>query len=518
MKQYVAVLALAWAACGCAEIKLARSRPDLDRALRAGQIEEAARAEARTLALIDEAHGPDSVDAARARKSVALRYAEWKRMDKALALAEETVERLDPAAPNQAIVPALLGLALVQLLAKQWSEVEATTDRVVRICNAAPPHVATAADPYDECHFARYDIDDYFLESGAYEKFARAYVSSDEANGDPADRRGGISKLTVLGRGYARFGAYPEAVWYLQRCVDESRPRYDAGEHPPPIRKVAATASGDVEVLTLDSAHSFQSQSPRCLEDLIRLRRIAGDEKEAAALEAWQHELWRRGPDLERGLVDRMRKSDEIWHDGFNTSADANNLAFYYAGKGRIQDAIRLYREALRLIDDQLTKDGPFDRVYPVGLLMDELHGLASACESVNMASDAVAAYARATAVVIRELHPRDERQLTSRAGLARSLAAAGRRDEAETAWREYLETARAIRGEDHLDFATGLEGLASTLSGGTGSRNLRARAATIRTRARGRIDAALNLPLPVALRSPALTGALGSGHNGRQP
>jgi len=485
---------------GCiAEIQLARIKPAIENAIRVGRSEEAALAEARMLELADKAHGAQSVDAVRTRVSLAKSYAKWKLLDRALSLARETVDRLDPAAANQAIVPALLGLADIELYAHRWEAAEQTTDRVVQICKTAPAHVPTADDPYDECHFARFEIDDHYLNAGNYEKFADGYLA-----GDSNDRDLALSKLTVLGRGYARYGAYPEATWYFQRCVDENRPRYERRDAPSPARKVAATASGDVEVYTLDSAHSFHSQSPRCLEDLIRQRLVVGDDDEAAELERWQRQLWSEGPDLEAQLIESMRKSDRTWRDGYNTSRDANNLAFYYAGKRRTRDAIRHYKEAIALVDDHFAKVGVFGDTYPTGLLLDELLGLGAACEEAGLASDALAAYSRALELADRELHPRHWWRLESRAGLARSLVRAGRRDEAESAWREYLETAQPMRGSGHPDFATGLDGLAAAVENDDRreARALRARAERIRADARRQVAAVRDLPLPVALRS----------------
>jgi tetratricopeptide (TPR) repeat protein len=488
----------------CAEIRLARLKPALEADVRAGRMEKAAATETEMLAAADRGFGAQSVDATRTRITVAKSYAQWGLTDRALALARQTVDRLDPAAADQAIVVALLGLADIQLYAHRWEDGERTTDRLVEICNAAPPHVATADNPYDECHFARYQVERYYLDAGNYRRFAHEYLSWDESSGDASDRDGALSKLTVLGRGFARYGAYSEAIWYLQRCVDENRTRYEGRDAPPPARKVADT--GDVEVYTLDWAHSFHSQSPRCLEDLIELRRLVGDYEEAAELERWQEHLWLQGPDLEAQLVESMRKSDRIWHDGYNTSHDANNLAFYYAGKGRTHDAIRLYKEAIALIDAQREKDGVFGSVHPTGMLLDELTSLGAECEKAGLMDEAVPAWSRAMGIADRELHPRHKWRLESRAGHARSLAKSGRRKEAESAWREYLVTAQSMRGADHPDYATGLDGLARELEkrDPREAHRLRRNAESIRAAARARVAATRDLPLPVALRSAA--------------
>jgi tetratricopeptide (TPR) repeat protein len=504
IRRLLPVLLGATVLSSCAELQLARLKPALEDDVRAGRMEKAAATAAEMLEVADRGFGPQSVDATRTRVALARSYAQWKLTDRALALAQQTVERLDPAAADQAIVIALLNLADIQLYSRQWEDGERTTDRLVEICNTAPPHVATADYPYDECHFAHYQIDDHYLSSGAYRKFAREYLSWDEANADASDRDRSLSMLTVLGRGYARYGAYPEAIWYLQRCVDENRPRYEGRDAPPAARKVAD--AGDVEVYTLDWAHSFHSQSPRCLEDLIELRRLLGDDSEAARLERWQENLWLQGPDLEAQLVESMRKSDRTWHDGYNTSHDANNLAFYYAGKGRTHDAIRLYKEAIALIDAQREKNGVFGGVHPTGMLLDELTSLGAECEKAGRMDEAVAAWSRAMGIADRELHPRHTWRLESRAGQARSLSKSGRRKEAEAAWREYLVTAESMRGLDHPDYATGLDGLALELASAhpREAQRLRRNAESIRAAARARVAATRDLPLPVALRSAA--------------
>lgn len=490
------------AASGCSGLRSTQAYPELEESVRAGESVETAKEEQKLLAWAD-GYGTQSVEAAKIRLSIARHYAQWGLTDRALSIAQETIDRLDPAATNQAIVPALMGLADIQLYTKRWDEAARTTDRVVEICERAPLHVATSEDPYDECHFAGFRIDDHYLDSGDYVKFAKHNLLP-ERESEAGDRQAGTSMLSVLGRGYARYGAYREATWYFRRCVDENRSLYMGFDAPPAARRVAGTASGDVEVLTLDGAHSFHSQSPRCLEDLIEMRMLVGDEAETAELRRWQRQLWARGPDLEPTLIESMRKADRQWHDGYNTSHDANNLAFYYAGKGRTQDAIRLYRKAIALVDDQRAKEGVFGGIYPTGLVLDELLGLGAACEESGLGAEALAAYSRARELADRELHPLDRCRLDSRAGRARSLASSGRLEDAEAAWREYLATAEQIRATDHPDFAIGLDGLASVAEkrDRREAESLRRRAAEIRKEARRRVDAVRDLPLPFPLRS----------------
>jgi tetratricopeptide (TPR) repeat protein len=504
VKRALCFVLAGFVAAGCAEIRLSRLRPALEAEVRAGRMSAALATEEQILRTADEGFGPTSVDTTRTRIALAKHYAQWGLLDRAIAVATETIERLDPRASDQAIVPALLGLADIQLFARRWSEAEQTTDRIVALCASAPPHVATDDDPYSECHFALFETSNQFLAAGATDKFAREYLAMDARRASSASRDGALSKLTVLGRGYAQYGEYPEATWYIQRCVDENRPRYESRRAPPAERKVASTASGDVQVFAQDWAHSFHSQSPRCLEDLIRLRRLVGDETAANELERWQHELWSVGPDLEAALVESMRKSDRIWRDGYNTSHDASNLAFYYAGKGRTLDSIRVYREAIALIDAHRAKHGVFGGVVPTGMLLDELISLGAQCEKAGLAGDAVAAYSRAISIADEALHPRHTYRVESRAGHARALGLAGRRADSETAWREYLGAVESIRGSDHPEYAVGLDGLAAAVEhrDAREARRLRDRAHGIRAEARRRVAAVADLPLPVALRS----------------
>jgi tetratricopeptide (TPR) repeat protein len=497
------LLLAGFVATGCAEIRLSRLKPALEADVRSGRLTEATRTELEILRTADEGFGPESIDTTRTRVTLAKSYAQWGLSDRALALAQETVDQLDPQAANQAIVPALIGLADVQLYTRQYDSAERTTDRLVSLCDSLPPHVPTIDDPYDECHFARYSIPDLFRGAGAFEKFAREYLAMD-GRSDPHNRESGLSKLTVLGRGYSQYGAYAEATWYFQRCVDENRPRYESRDAPSAERKIGATSSGDVQVFALDWAHSFHSQSPRCLEDLIRMRRLVGDDAAADDLERWQRDLWAHGPDLEAALVESMRKSDRIWHDGYNTSHDASNLAFYYANKGRTHEAIRVYEEGIALIDEHRAREGVFGGVLPIGMMLDEMLSLGALYEKAGRAGDAVAVYARAVSLADELLPPRHTYRVDSRAGLARAMQGAGRQADSESAWREYLRTLEAIRGSDHPEYAIGLDGLAATREDRDRreSHRLRDRAAQIRTDARRRVSATRHLPLPVALRS----------------
>ena len=82
----------------CAEIQLSRMKPELEKDIRAGRMEKAAATETEMLEVADRGFGPQSVDATRTRVALAKSYAQWKLTDRALALAQQTVDRLDPTA------------------------------------------------------------------------------------------------------------------------------------------------------------------------------------------------------------------------------------------------------------------------------------------------------------------------------------------------------------------------------------------------------------------------------------
>ena len=506
-RRALAVLLLALGAGGCfAEPRIARLRVELAEDVRHGREAKASVVEKRITTLAADAFGMAAPETIRVRTDLAESWAQWKYPDRALALASATLAEVEQRhGPNdEKITPALLSLARIHFLAHHWNETERTLDRISRICRATYARTDPPADPFGECRGgARNEIHRYYLGIGAYGKWSDEYLLFDALGIQEDDRSGGISMLTVLGRGYAENGAYPEARWYLQRCVDELGPRYDRPVAP--RRKVWSTPSGDAEVVLLDAAHSFHSQSPRCLEDLVDLHRRIGNEQIADDLGVWQRELWSRGPDLEKVLADKVRFADYAWHADFLTSSYANDLAFYYAGKGRNADALRAYEEAVGLIDRAIAKDGVFAGVYPARLHIDELLGLGEACEQAGRFADAEVAYRRAAEIAARELHPRHAWRLEGVARLARVLTKAGSNSEAEAAWRRYLSIVEEIRGRDHADYAFGLSGLARTLAASgrhAEAAAARARAASITTAYALRVDSVGELPLPASLRS----------------
>jgi tetratricopeptide (TPR) repeat protein len=489
---------------GCfGHARLVRMTSEMESDLRRHDSEQIAEMEDRYLRTASEIYEEGTVEWVNARSELVGKYVQWGLMDRATAIAAQSVAIAKAQPPEgQSLARALIDLGIVQTHARRWEDAERTIDQVVEFCRTAPVHVPTDLDPYDECFFVQYDIPGAYLEAGNYRKFAHEYLRSRQRNGR-SDRATAILEMSVLGRGYARYGAYPEAIWYFQGCVDEAAPR--SASSTSDERLEWASPSGDVEVVTMDSAHSFESQAPRCFEDLIEMRRMVGEAAEADRLSERQTAMWSKGPDLEQSLRERVRKTHSIWHDGYLTSHYANGLAFYLAGKGRHEDAINAYRQAIAYIDEGFAKDGVFHGAFPAGLLVDELLGLGESCEATGRFDEAAKAYDRAVTISDQKLHPSVRYRLDSRAGLARSLEKARRSAESEAAWRSYLRNAETIRGRDHADYAFGLTGLASALEAngrGTQARQLSREAEAIRAVYARKIASVRELPLPVALRS----------------
>lgn len=508
MKTTLVALAALLLLSGCSAYeRINRLELELRDDVRHGRMEEAANVERRMLEISRDAYGPGSFDDIRTRSFLAEDWAIWRYPGKAVPMAEDTLAELEQlfGPDDEQVAWGWLSLAKVHYVLRNWDDSETALDRLSALCR--PIYDVTPGDSvsYTGCiGGARYDTAPYYLSVGAYEKWADAYIRMDEWRWTLQDRDGGLSMLTVLGRGYADNGAWPEAIWYLQRCVDELRPRYE--RHVPPGGTVWTSPERDVEVAVVDGAHSFHSQSPRCLEDLIDARRKVGDEDVADELECWQRELWASGPELEEPLRRRVKFADDARsYDDFTTSAFANALAFYLANKGRTDDAIRAYGEAIGYIDRSLERDGVFAGHYPAWLHVDELLGLAALLEQTGRYEDAELTYVRAAAIAAAEIQPRHAWHLDALAGLARSRADLGRLDEAEATWRRYLEVAARIRGADHADYAFGLAGLADVQEA-SGRRSDAARsrreAATIRAAYSRRIQSVRDLPLPVSLRS----------------
>lgn len=509
MSRRLVLLATVVLLSGCSAYdRINRLQVELKDSVRHGRMDKAAEIERRMLEISREGYGPGTIEDIQTRTDLAETWASWRYPDKAVAMADETIAELEQmyGPDDEQVAWAWLSLAKVHYILRHWYATEAALDRLSALCH--PIFDATPGDTvrYSGCiGKARHEIPPYYLSIGAYEKWADAYIRLDEWRWLYQDRDGGISRLTVLGRGHADNGAWPEAIWYLQRCVDELRPRYE--RYAPPGGTVWTSPEGDVEVVVVDAAHSFHSQSPRCLEDLIEARRKIGEDDVAADLERWQRDLWANGPELEEPLRRRVKFADDARsYDDFTTSAFAHALAFYLANKGRTEEAIRAYGEAIGFIDRALERDGVFAGHYPAWLHVDQLLDLGPLLEQTGRFDDAEQTYLRAAAISAAEIQPNHAWHLDSLAGLARARVGRGRLDEADATWRRYLEVAERIRGTDHADYAFGLAGLADvreTAGRVDDAARSRRRAAAIRAAYTRRIESVRDLPLPVSLRSP---------------
>ncbi len=497
------VCALALGGCS-AETRIERMQLELANDLAAGRNSEAALLEGRIGSLAGERFGESAPDTFMARAEIAKTYGCWLHTAHAVELATATLRDMEAryGSTDEHLTIALAALVRAYACARQWHDAQRAADRIVQICRNKP----SRTDMMGPCRRSTgFDINILLAELGDYRESVNEFFILNASHNDPGDRRGGISMLSVIGHRYAEAGEYPEALWYLQRCVDESRARYERTVAP--HERLWTDAEGDVEIVSVDRAHSFQSQSPRCLEDLIALRRNTGDHAEADRLAAWQRDLWARGPDLEAELTKQVRFADAAWHDDRFTSGYANDLAFYYTGKGRTSDAIRAYQDAIRWMDRGAGPDQRRGRCDDAWLLIDELLGLGAACEAADRAADAEAAYRRAARIAATELNPHHSWRLEPVARLARVLSSEGRSGEAEATWRHYLALTEQQRGPDHADYAIGLAGLADTLATSgrsTDAKAARARADGIWTAYARRIISAADLPLPTSLLSPS--------------
>lgn len=515
----IATVALGFVLAGCgAEVRIARLHDELEEAARAQQVERYAAIQARLTEEAASSFADNPVRALRVRTDVAESFAQWGDLPYALDLARRTVSQIevDHDGNPDLLVPALLSLARIERTAARWSQLRETLDRITNICsNLRKESPQVVGVDFGTCsRDTYYRLDTLYRATGDEERWARAYLFSDSLAGTRRDRRGGISMLTVLGRGYAEFGAYPEALWYLNRCLDELAPLYGRGASPSPA---VQTPTPGVELVVTDGAHSFNSVAPRCLDNVIEIYRRTGDERRAEDLARWHRTLWARAPDAEPELRKKVSFADHAWHSDFLTSSYANDLAFYLASKGRVEDSIRAYREAIAWIDGAVERDGGFAGEYPSGLHVDELLGLARACEKAGRWTEAEAAYERAGEIVDARFPPRSRSRLDSLAGRARCARARtmekttdtnrpSNLNRSRTLWECYLEVAEEIRGRDHADYALGLAGLADTLDklGSTKQAAMaRQQAATIRAAYNRRIDEVTDLPLPMSLRSP---------------
>jgi tetratricopeptide (TPR) repeat protein len=497
----VGVLAMACLFAGCSnQLRILSMQDELFDQVGRRRIDDANRLEKQLLEMTDEEYGSSSPEALRVRGNIAETWGYWRDTDRALAQANALLSGLASrfGADDERTVPARYNIAWILVSARRFEEAERMADSIARICHEVDMDMSRRA----ECRaFRSEDLDSVYRSVGAYDKAIDEYFRMDATSMLRDDRSGGVARLAVLGRWYATGGDYPKARWYFERCVDEAKVLY---ERPPSTREV--WRDGDVSVSVVDGAHSFESQSPRCLEDLIRVEKKTGNPEEAACLEAWQREMWARGPDLEKQMVETVRFTDAAWHDEPMTSRDANNLAYYYQGKGRTADAIRTWEDAVTRMDRSVARYGRHRSGGSAWHHIDEFLGLGAAYEEVGRFDDAAGAYRRASEIADATLHPSHAWRFDAVAGLARAESKAGRTKEAEVTWQRYLEMVQERRGHDHVDYAFGLAGLADNLSaqGRDGeAKAARARADSIRAANARRSAEVRDLPLPWALRSP---------------
>lgn len=490
------------AGAGCLpDARVARMQLELADNLSHGRLDAAVRNERSLRAFAERSYGPHDVRTYRARSEAARTFGCWLQTTHAVSALETLVSDVSATYGPQSdeVTIPLVDLAVTHRCAHGWNDADAAITRAAEICTAVG-----AGDMRGNCGTTvRWQVDEVLADIGCYARSIEWYLAQNAVDGDPSDRRGGASMLAVVGRRYANAGMVPEALWYLRRCVAERKGRYDAP--PRSSEKRWSTPSGDVELLVDDSAHSFSSQAPRCLEDVIALERKLGDDDSADDLESWQRELWARGPDLEQKLRDRVRAAELTWHDDAVTSARLHDLGFYYAGKARHAEAIGAYEEAIGLLD---RGNSPFKRSGRCGRgasLVDELLDLGASYEAAARQVDAAAAYSRAASIASADLNPDHEWRLEPVARLARAQLAAGAPRDSETSWRRYLAMAARLRGMHHADYAFGLAGLAASLDAQQRTAEAdaaRKSARTIRTEVRKQVTGVRALPLPVALRS----------------
>ncbi|MFN2376780.1 MAG: tetratricopeptide repeat protein [Candidatus Binatia bacterium] len=498
-------LLAALAGAGChADYRIARLEMKIAEDRQLGHVAKAEEDERRLLTLAREHYSEGSRVDIRVRSELARAHARWGNTKRAFAMADQLLADLERLhGPGSALTtPALLTKAEIHLQLREWKAAENLADRIVGICKAVPQPPPTQNQANCDWHERMRPREIYFL-AGAFEKWADAFhvVAAKAASDD--DKGLHLHMESTLGEHYADYGLYAEALWYLESCVDHSRPAYErrrAAEQP-----LWSSASGDVEIVVPDYAHDFHSQSPPCLETVIDVKTRLGDAATVRRLSDWRRELWARGPDREKHFRNYIKISDGAWGP-FLTARYANDLAWYYLGKGRLDDAIRAFEDAGARIDQAVVDGFTFQDDYPSYTHTDILLGLGAAYEDSGRFLEAEAAYRRASEIAAEHFHPKRDRRLTAMTGAARCLALAGKQDEARSAWQAYLDVAAKVRGKDHADYAVGLAGLAELRSASGREReaaDLRRRAESIRNAVLERQRSFGPFVLPTSLLSP---------------
>lgn len=501
-------LAVDMVACGH-QSQMQRLRKDFETEAVHGDGARAQQLEQRIFELADLDYGPEAEDTFELRADIAATYGWARQTARALAMAEADLVRLEDLHGRDDIrtLAPRLAMAWTLVAARRWTDAKAATDRVAAICHREErcpgPHADRCCTPYDDRYGrCRRELDDLYMATGD-SRSANAEFLHTEATAVLRDHpQSRLSALTLIGRRYAETGDLPQARWYLRRCVDESR---DEVAQPAGSRRVWSDPAADIRIDIVDSAHAFDSQAPRCLDDLIALERNTGNNRDADALAQWRTELWHRGPDLEDELKERVRRSIATWNDEALTAWDLDTLGWYYRGKDRTAEAIEAWTEASRLLDRLRASDGRERDGATAWRHVDVLLGLGGACEEAARLMEAENAYRRASVLCEAEMHPLHACRLDSLAGLAQVQSRQGAGSEAEGTWRRYIEITAVARGRQHADLARGLAGLADARQKrgySRQARTLRAEATRIRAGYSRRMDAACNLPLP-SLRSP---------------
>lgn len=486
------------AACGH-HAQTMRLQEELFDDLGRGDLARAAAAERHLTDLAAKDHAPGAPETFAVRARIASSYGYWRYTAKAVetvsvALADSDSVHGANSGPGIAL---RYTLAWILVDARRYDDAAEAADAIAALCaSRAPGDLA--------CRGASgLGLDDLYFATGRPREAGAELLRRNASGLLRDDRRAAWSALAVLGRWYAAFGFDPEARWYLRRCVEDSRSRF---EHTSAERRAWSDPSGDVRLDVLDAAHAFDSQAPRCLEQLAEMEARTGEASGAAALAAWQARLWSEGPDIERDLLEREEQTSSTSRDECLAAHDRNTLAWYYRGKGRRLDAIAAWQDAAQSMERCSAAYGRPRSGGAAARHVDILLGLGAALEQEGRLNEAREAYSRASAIADSELHPGHAWRLDAMAGLARVRLRERNTNEAKASWRRYLDIAVQQRDPDHIDHARGLEGLAAALAE-SGQRlasfDLLRRASRIRAAYAKRMDSVRDLPLPPALLSP---------------
>lgn len=484
---------------GCGHYpEILRLRNEFEEQIRLGHDRSAADTERRLRDLLALDYEPNAPFAILQDAEIGELHGYWGQPARARAMLQQSIDRIEASADGgelRTLAPRLAS-AWTLVFERRWAEAEQRADDIAAICHR-----------HEQPWFARGPCGDellrLYMETGACRKAAAEFLRNDSDSVLGEDRRSGVSSVILLGRRYVECGALPEARWYLNVCADEARGRSPSGSSS---QTVWTSAAGDVALAFVDSAHAFESQAPRCLEDLIPLERLVGHGERSQFFSRWQRDLWRSGPDLEQELRERVRFTHRAWRSDILTADELNTLAWYYRGKERNADAIATWRDASQKIDRLVARYGRYPSGSTEWRHTDILQGLAAACEDTGDLSCAEASWKRASILAETGRHPSHAWRLDTLAGLGRTQLRLGQAAAAETTWKRFLEIAAEQRGNDHAEFARGLSGLADAREAAgdpTEARLLRTRAASVLAAYRRRVDAVRELPLPVALRSP---------------